>query len=521
MQQYLWNASARRLTYGKRVGIKMWLATLVVMGLMAFTQTAFAALLLTFDQSAYPGDVWLQVQGPSSIFSATYGGTAITFNGTNLMSVPVKVSDIMNAGGLNVTYSSGAFLFLFYDQPTDQTDPPEPLNPAIPSYSQRWQGFELTMTGNSGDQGDLTAINSFTAPLSITSYATDGTQLQQTGWGTATAAQIGQQLKQVAVFGGTASPVATDAQGRIYRYIGPSTFDPTNPQYNPIPWPSFIPYIQSIPAGQTTNISPNTQGFYFTADKSHVYQFGANMTATAGADGSLTVSGSITGSVTNPISGNPPIPDGGWPDVTLTFPATDPQKLNFVIYGQADFPSPNQYVQISGTGWQSFLNFLSTQYLYPSRPSTSPTLAELPPAPDLNAPVAQTVYGNIIGEITSGLLGGFYNSSVPSNYPPDNGTALKNVSSNHWWLQNPMVAYSQVQRNNPYYNVYANVIFNKSNNTVYGVPYSDRFNNGSNNPLVNSVSYGGKNVATWAIGIGAPLPHTVGGPGALLLLLLS
>ncbi len=113
MQQYLRNASVRRLIYGKRLGIKMWLATLVVMGLMAFSQTASSALLVTFDQSAYPGDVWLQVQGPSTIFTATYGGTPITFNGTDLMSVPVKVSDIMNAGGLNVTYSSGAFLFLF------------------------------------------------------------------------------------------------------------------------------------------------------------------------------------------------------------------------------------------------------------------------------------------------------------------------------------------------------------------------------------------------------------------------
>jgi len=98
------------------------------------------------------------------------------------------------------------------------------------------------------------------------------------------------------------------------------------------------------------------------------------------------------------------------------------------------------------------------------------------------------------------------------------GVALKNIPSNQWWSQNPIVAYSQIQPNNPYYNVYANVIFNQSNNTVYGVPYSDRFGTG---PLINSVSYGGKNVATWVIGIGRPLPAANTLTGAQLLLLLN
>ncbi|MEW6660414.1 MAG: hypothetical protein AB1424_17350 [Thermodesulfobacteriota bacterium] len=234
------------------------------------------------------------------------------------------------------------------------------------------------------------------------------------------------------------------------------------------------------------------------------------MTATANADGSLSVTGSITGSYTGPwITGNPPIPAGGWPDVTLTFPATNPQYLNFVIYGQAD--GGLNYVEISGSGWQNFLNWLPTQYLNPRQPSTSPTLAEASPAPDLNAPVASTVYATIIGEVTTGLLGGFFNSNyVPSGY----STAIKNMPSNNWWSLNPIVAFSQIQ-SLPYYNVYANVIFNQSNNTVYGVPYSDRFGTG---PLVNSVSYGGKNVATWVIGIGRPLPATNTVTGAQLLL---
>ena len=44
MQQYLRKAPARRLTYGKSAVFKLWLAALVVMGLMAYTQAAYAHL---------------------------------------------------------------------------------------------------------------------------------------------------------------------------------------------------------------------------------------------------------------------------------------------------------------------------------------------------------------------------------------------------------------------------------------------------------------------------------------------
>jgi hypothetical protein len=117
MQQYLRNAPARRLTYCKRVVFKLWLATLVVIGMMAFTQVAYAALNLLFDQSAYKGDVWIQIQDPNyqsgtNNFQATYAnGTKINFtvivNQVSvqvLMSLPVKLSDI-GAGGLNITFS--------------------------------------------------------------------------------------------------------------------------------------------------------------------------------------------------------------------------------------------------------------------------------------------------------------------------------------------------------------------------------------------------------------------------------
>ena len=92
-----------------------------------------------------------------------------------------------------------------------------------------------------------------------------------------------------------------------------------------------------------------------------------------------------------------------------------------------------------------------------------------------------------IGEVTTGLLGGFFNSSYPATYPPASiGMPLKTLPSYQWWQQTPIVGFAEIQTQNPYYNLYANEIFKTSNNTVYGVPYSDRFGKG---PAVNSVSY--------------------------------
>ena len=128
------------------------------------------------------------------------------------------------------------------------------------------------------------------------------------------------------------------------------------------------------------------------------------------------------------------------------------------------------------------------------------------------APPYHTVLVNFVGEVSTGLLGGFFNSNYRVITHQSIGAALKNMPSNQWWPQNPIVAFSEIQPVHPYYNIYAEVIFNESHNTVYGVPFSDRFGKG---PLVNSVQYNGTNVNYWVLGIGAPLPSTIPSPGML------
>jgi len=450
------------------------------------------AFTLYFDTSAYSGEMWLQIQDPLETFQATYSGGAETISfddqGTRvLMSVPVKLSDI-GAGGLDITHSQSAVFFIYYDDPSGNS---RTAAPAHMVSTQRFQPFELTMMDGSGDQGNLTAINYFTAPLGIRSYENDPMQnpsepvLQQTGFGSATAAEIGAVFATATA--GNQDAVITNGKGQVVRYIGPSNYNGANP------WPSFIPYTQSInQAGQSTEIK-RSNGFNFPApDDTPVYQFGCDMQATANADGSVTVTGDITVSVNAAIkAGNPPLPQGGvWSNATFTFSVNDVDDFNNAIYGQV----ATDAVSFAGQAWSDFETFTKNTLQDPSLPydqNTNPSLYDTP----FNA--YTTTVGMFIGEVTTGLLGGFFNSDYEVQ-----GVAIKDMYSNQWWSLDPIVAFSTLQPDNEYYNIYAEVIFDKSGNTVYGVPYSDRFGQG---PLVNTVEYEGTPVNYWVVDIGAPL----------------
>jgi len=515
MQQYLRNTPPRRFTYCKSGVFKLWLVALVVMGMMAFTQAAYAALIMKFDQSAYTGDLWLQIQkDPTLNFTATYanGTKSIDFTDnstppkTLLMSKPVKLLDI-GPDGLNIVYANSAHFYVFYDNPTGNA---RTAAPAFMTSLQRFQDFEVTMQGGTGDYGNLTAINYFTAPLSLRSYDASQNLLQQAGWGR-TASQIGAQFATAS--GGNSQVVVKNAGGKVIRYLGPSNFTSVNP------WPSFLPYTQSInQAGQSTTISPDAQGFHFKNEPLPVYQFGTVMTATVGADGSLNLTGSITASVNGSIkSGNPALPAGGaWTGATMTFSTTDINAFNSAIYGSV------QTSAVTVTGWDAFLRFCRQTLQDPSKPhdpNTNPSLNDYVAGQPLNA--YNTALNTLVGEVATGLLCGFINSDYqPGGVPP----AIKNMPSNQWWTLNPPVAGAVVQPLHPYYDPYNNVVFNDAQNTVYGVPYSDRFKNASNSPAVYTVQYTDKQgmnhaVASWVVGIGAPLPGTTALPGMLLMLM--
>lgn len=470
-------------------------ALLLVLAMLGVSRSANAdPLTVYFDNTTYGGDVWLQVQDPfynsSGNFQASYdnGKESIDFsdgNSQTLMSKPVKLSDI-GAGGLTIDHSDSAVFFIYYDDPSQES---RTAAPAYPTSKLRFMPFELTMMGGSGDQGNLTAINYFTAPLGIKSYQNDPTQnpsetvIQQTGFGDTSATTIGNQLDTAT--NGNSSAVVQNDDNKIIRYLGPSSFTGDNP------WPSFISYAQSVnQANQSTTIK-RTNGFNFAApDNTPVYQFGGDMAATAAADGTITLTGSVTVSAnTSPTGTNPTVPTSGeWTDATITISASSATDYNNAIYGQA----ANSAVTFTGTAWSDFETFTKNTLRDSSKPHDTSTNKSLY---DLGA--YDTTKAMLIGEITTGLLGGFVNSDYKVG-----GVAIKDMESNSWWSLSGNPAFATIQPDNAYYNPYANVIFETSGNTVYGVPYSDRFGSG---PLVNTVNYNGTPINYWTVDIGAPL----------------
>ena len=490
--------------FGKKSIVYLLTATFVIGTMMAGTAHAVTVI---FDQSAYNKDVWFQIQdpnfsGPDKFQGGYAGGTQIDFSssgGDTIMSKPIKLSDI-GTGGLEITKAIGTVFFIYYDDPTNEsrTAPPSQI-----ISTKRFQTFELTVTPVPGDQGDLTAINYFTAPMSIKSYQndpiTDTSQpvLQQTGYGSYTGTQIGDLMRSVTA--GDPDAVIKNSKGMVVRYLGPSNYNGANP------WPSFIPYAKAINAsGQTTHLDP-VNSFNFPGQPLPVYTFGADMNATADADGNITMSGAITVSLNgeNPAGNPSPPASGRWENVTISFSVADADAFNNAVYGQI---GTNSAVTFTGTGWDLFQTF--TDNTHQDGTSGTSSLNDVP----LN--VNATIKNLFVGELTTGLLGGFINSDYQVN-----GTAIKDMNSTQWWQLDPMVAFSTIQPDHPYYSTYSEIIYRTSGNTVYGVPYSDRFGNG---PDVSCQIYNTTPVNYWVIGIAPPLgAQTSIVPTTLEMLLLS
>lgn len=524
---------------------------LCCLAVLSWASLARASLTVLFDTSKYAGNVWLQIQDPNvgtdNALQATYnnGQSSITY-GThqntdnppqtvpNLMSNPVSLSTI-GSGGLTINKSISCVYYLFYDDPSAGTNYLTTA-PSVFTTLQRFQQFELTMNGGSGDQGNLTNIDAFTAPLSIKSYQNNPLQtpsepvLQSTGYGNWTANQIAGLMVRA---GASGAAVLKDSSGTLIRYIGPSIFDPGNAQVTN-PWPSFVPYAQSLTSTTTTLQRANAFGAgNATWASAQTYTFGIDMQVTTASDGTITASGTLTAAVSNPasvVSPNPALPaNGAWTNVDITVsPTTGTNGLadyNAAIYGQSGSPVVNpqnsaQWILNNkaitlGPDWANFQTFCMNTRGNPSIPENPSTNASLQ---DLQAYL--TTLNMAIGELTTGLLGGYFGSTYQVTFQ---GTpaAIGTLPSQDWWQLNPLVGFSQIQSDPTHYNSYANVIWNTSNNTVYGVPYSDRFGSG---PLVNTVLTPDMqtSVGYWVVGVGAPATGaSLATPAPDILLLLN
>jgi hypothetical protein len=442
---------------------------------------ATSALNLSFvNNTTLPdSEVFITFQNPAlgnTNFNVTYGADIpIPIKDGDIMSTSVSLQDI-GSGGLMVTTAAGVVVFVSYGAAlTATTSVPSFIGSSGPDYNTAFQSFELTRTGGNGDQGNMTAINYFTAPMAIASYssANPPVELQSTAF-TQTAQQIANSL--AALTGSSPLSMITNAGGQLVRCIGPSSFGPADTN----PFPSLLSYLQAVnAAGQSTTIQ-NSNAFNAPASGgpgSTNYNFALNLTASVGSDGSIMMTGSISTTVTPYGEGSTAGPT--FNDATVTIGAGNAAALNFVLYGQAI----DSDVVSFGSGWNDLGAYMNNVGL-----ASQGALA--------------TTQNLAIGEITTGLLMGMVNSAV---IPAGGTVAIENMASDAWWRLNPTVAFSQAQTNPAYYNQYANVIYLASSNGAYSIPYSDRLGNG---PLVNSVQYNGVDVGSWVVTLEPPVSVT-------------
>jgi hypothetical protein len=410
----------------------------------------------------------------STNFDASYQqGKAVPFKkSTDLLSKSLSLEEIGEDGFL-ISSATGIVIYVSYGAPlASRTSAPAYIGGGT-DFDVQFQTFELTCNGTPRDQGDLTAINYFTAPLRIESFSPEALPLQSVGY-TLVADEIGNKLAQCTQPAGGAS--TKTAEGYLLRYIGPSSYGPLSN-----PYPSFVDYLTAVnTAGQTTGIS-NSNAFNAPSKGgagSTNYNFTLNFVATAAADGSIDLNGNITTEVTP--YGERSKQGDTFSDCGMHISAADPRSFNEVIYGQII----NSAVTFQGKGWEGFATYIENNEL-------------------TGQGVEMTTKNLLIGEITSGLLLGLVNSDV---IPAGQTQKLKDMTSLEWWSLDPLPAFAQAQPHNTYYDPYAAVIFAASDNQVYSIPYSDRLGKG---PLVNTVSYHGTAVKSWEVTLLPPLPTPI------------
>ncbi|MBC2604216.1 PEP-CTERM sorting domain-containing protein [Puniceicoccus vermicola] len=480
--------------------------TLSALTLSAFT--AEAALDLVFENnSTYydTSDVWISFDngGGATPFDVTYnGGTAVTFGttggNTNHLTSGIRLSDVTGNKFTINSVSSVAVFVSYGSKFSDLTASPSFFS-GSPGSDVTYQNFEITRTGGSGDQGNLTNINYFTAPMSISSYSSSynsgNTALQSTGF-SQTTAQIARKLDQL-------SPSSAVYEGgKLRRFVGPSTYTEN------APFPSFKTYVDSVNTSGVSNNIKNSNAFNTngaTSTTGSNYNFTFNLTSAVNADGDIVLTGNITTEVKDNASGSTSA-GTTYTDASITISGSDEEKMNQIIYGQTAVPDDLASQVTYGQGWQDWAAFVQN-------PDNDLTDA-FPPSAELDN---LTLTRTAIGEITTAILMGFF-----GNTNEVNGTALDTMESNQWWQLDPMKAFDEIQPDNPFYNEWAQIIYDASNNGSYSIPFSDRLGSG---PLVNSVQYteGGTSydIDKWIVGFGDPVdvPGTIPEPTTAGLLL--
>ena len=112
-------------------------------------------------------DVFIYIQASAANCDVNYDGGSITFGGANVLSNPVSLA-VIKKDGLRINKLISGVIYIVYGEQL----PSKAIAPNIMTSNVPFAIFEITRNNPpiAGDAGDLTAINYFTAALSVKTY---------------------------------------------------------------------------------------------------------------------------------------------------------------------------------------------------------------------------------------------------------------------------------------------------------------------------------------------------------------
>jgi hypothetical protein len=339
--------------------------------------------------------------------------------------------------------------------PLGEKAPPDPRNPSDPAYAIAWQNLaEITYLGAAPDSGDMTSINFFGVPCSVSVYIKQNTELvQQAGFDVSEAAL----LSELASLSTTPNETEiTNSTGEVVRVLAPSSFGYSTKKlgthyFSIGGYPSFQTYVKSVhDAHKKTSIQGKLGpgNFNFVSEVNDALDI-----VTTGDYG--------TG-------------------VTYTI------KM------------PHDHMLTDGSGLVNYIQS-SALYLCPTlaQPDTGVTVTS-----SNGSPMDPTELAQVLHDLTSGYNFGFINSATED---PVTKVPFGDEPSSNWFVHSTKdTLYQTLQPDHPYYNQYSEVISAASHGSVYGFPYADAVDG----VTLNTVEYPGTTppspVTGWHIVIGPP-----------------
>ncbi len=483
-------------------------------------------------------NIWITVYRPNGTLTNPTDYPGITYNnGTALnwgnftngsaigstLAESIQLSSITNSQGLGIfnwttnpavqTSQAGGSINFFVSYGSPMIHGYVNSGPSStytdPNYNNVYAPIELTYNGNPADVADLTAINYFSAELSLSTYSSSdvtGQLLQSRGYNAPTAAVL-QALTNG--FGPSAvgtNPfntvqVSTTNANNIVRVQGPSGFTPTTFGA----YTNFASYLGVLSSNSSlpTLVLSNSSAFntisvvqsnstYTNANVTFVMTNAVTGNSTNGytltATGTLTV---VYTSYTNGVVSGTPL---STPYSGITFTVSPNGNSNvtpgFIYLGSTNSNTTFGSLDSNAT-WNKFTNDLT------------PFMVANTGTPSLG-----TILPQIAGELSTAIDFGIAGSTNLVTLGTYTNVPLGSIPTGSLWT-NTATAFGQAQTNSGFYNTYAGAIFDASSNGVYSAPYSDRYSYG---PGLNLVSDGTTNVGSLLVGIGAPLNPTFAVP---------